>query len=179
MRGMKRSSRRAAVALSVVAVLALAAPASAVDVSPSGPPGQSKPRPAKGPEVAVTVTGTVASATDAKGRPEYSVTASGTTWTLSAGPKWFWGANNPLADFVGDSVTIAGTHREGDNDLDVETVDGKAVREAGRPAWAGGPSWVGQKHPGWKAWKGGDKPGNGLGREGAPGQNKASAAPAD
>ena len=179
MRRMKRSSRRAALGLAVLAVLVVAVPAFAVDVSPEpGPPGQSKPRPAKGPEVPVTVTGTVATSTDAKGRPEYTVTASGTTWTLSAGPKWFWGTNSPLGDFVGDSVRIVGTHREGDNDLEVETVDGQAVREAGRPAWAGGPSWAGQKHPGWKPWKG-DKPGKGLGREGAPGQNKASDAPGD
>lgn len=177
---MKGSSRRLALTVAMAAAALTAVPALAADASPEpGPPGHSKVKPAKGPEVAATVTGTVTSSTDAKGRPEYTVTVSGTTWTLSAGPKWFWGTNSPLAEFVDDSVTITGTHRQGSNDLDVDTVDGTAVREPGRPAWAGGPSWVGQKHPGWKAWKGGDRPGRGLGREGAPGQNKASAAPSN
>lgn len=150
----------------------LGADASAAPV----PPGQAKEKPKKGPEIAVTVRGTVAASTDDKGRPEYSVTASGTTWSLSAGPKWFWGTTSPLAEYVGDSVTIVGTHREGSADLDVATVDGTAVREAGRPAWAGGPSWAGQRHPGWKPWKA-DKPGRGLGREKAPGQNKETTTP--
>ncbi len=181
-----RPTMRPVLAGLLLAALA-AAPVLAADASaPPAPPGQTKPKPdkpgkpdkaAKGPELAITVTGTVEASTDGKGRPEYTITVSGTTWALSAGPKWFAAAASPLKAAVGDSVTVVGTHREGDTDLDVETIDGKAVREDGRPAWAGGPSWVGQQHPGWKAWKLNGKPGRGLGREGAPGQNKPSAEP--
>jgi hypothetical protein len=75
-----------------------------------------------------------------------------------------------LAKYVGSSVTVKGTHHEGSQDLDVESVDGTALREEGRPPWAGGPRVVGESHPGWKGSS--DKPGNGLGRDGAPGQGK-------
>jgi hypothetical protein len=54
---------------------------------------------------------------------------------------------------VGKTVTIAGTHREGSTDVSVDTVDGTAIRAEGRPPWAGGPKVVGERHPGWKAWK--------------------------
>jgi hypothetical protein len=188
---MNRRPRATTLLLGVMLSLVVAAPVAAADASAKPvPPGQAKEKPnkgPKGPEVSVTVSGTVAATTDGKGRPDYSLTVSGTTWSLSAGPKWFWGTGSPLAEYVGDSVSIVGTHREGSTDLDVGTVDGTAIRDPGRPAWAGGPSWAGQKHPGWKAWKG-IKPGRGLGREGAPGQNKdknapgqnkASAAPGD
>ncbi len=169
---MKPSRRSAAVLLGLAAVLAFAVPVIAADASPEpGPPGREN-KPPKGPEVAVTVRGEVTASTDEKGRPAYTLTASGTTWELSAGPKWFWGTSSPLAAHAGTSVTVVGTHREGSTDLDVDTIDGAAIREAGRPAWAGGPSWVGQKHPGWKAWKLDGKPGRGLGLDKAPGQSK-------
>ena len=121
-----------------------------------------------------TVAGIVEQTADEKGRPTFSISVDGTTWELSAGPKWFWGDGNPLAAFVGSSVEITGTHREGDPELDVETVDGQALRAEGKPPWAGGPKVVGESHPGWKAWKDGtaEKPGNGHGRENAPGQLK-------
>ena len=77
------------VGVALVATLAVAIPVMGADPSPSaGPPGQSKPdkspkpdkpdkaaKAAKGPEVAVTVQGTVTKGTDDKGRPTYSVTA--------------------------------------------------------------------------------------------------------
>jgi hypothetical protein len=70
-------------------------------------------------------------------------------------------------------VTVHGWQREGTTDVSVDTVDGVALRAAGRPPWAGGPKAVGERHPGWKAWKlNGEKPGRGLGRERAPGQLK-------
>jgi hypothetical protein len=50
----------------------------------------------------------------------------------------------------------------------VETVNGKALRAAGKPPWAGGPKVVGKIHPGWKE----GKAGRGHGRDGAPGQHK-------
>jgi hypothetical protein len=56
--------------------------------------------------------------------------------------------------------------------LSVDTVDGKAIRAAGKPPWAGGPWVVGSSHPGWKDWMADGKRGKGLGRENAPGQNK-------
>ena len=65
---------------------------------------------------------------------------------------------------------MAGTTHEGTTELDVETVDGATLRAAGKPPWAGGPWVVGSTHPGWKPWMADGKPGKGLGREGAPGQ---------
>lgn len=127
------------------------------------------------PEIALTLTGTVVKTTDGKGRPTFTLTVGGVTWELSAGPKWYWGDKNPLAAFVGTSVKVTGTHHEGETQLDVETVDGKALRVAGKPPWAGGPKVQGERHPGWKAWKADkvkNKPGKGHGRDGASGQLK-------
>ena len=181
----------------LIATFAIAIPVMGADPSPSaGPPGQSKPdkspnpnkpdkaakpgkaaKAAKGPEVAVTVQGTVTKATDEKGRPTYSVTAGGKTWELSAGPSWYWGDKNPLNAYVGKSVSIAGSTHEGEAELDVETVDGTALRAPGKPPWAGGPWVVGETHPGWKPWMADGKPGKGLGRENAPGQLKDKTSP--
>jgi hypothetical protein len=122
----------------------------------------------KTPELARTLSGTVASSEDAKGRATVTMTVGGVTWELSAGPKWFWGANNPLAAYVGQSAEVAGTYHQGETELDVDTVNGKALRAPGRPVWAGGPKVVGKSHPGWKD----GKPGKGLGRQNAPGQLK-------
>jgi hypothetical protein len=181
--------------IGAVLVLAVAIPVMGADPSPpAAPPGQTNadkpdksPKPenpgqakkadkaakaAKAPEIAVTVTGTVAQTTDAKGRPTFTLTAGGTTWELSAGPKWYWGDKNPLAAYVGKSVTVVGSHHEGETDLSVDTVDGTAIRAAGKPPWAGGPWVVGSTHPGWKSWMADGKPGKGIGRENAPGQNK-------
>ncbi|MDO8484334.1 MAG: hypothetical protein Q7S35_05255 [Candidatus Limnocylindrales bacterium] len=161
----------------VAALVLLAIPVLGADPSPSaGAPGQSRPdkgaKADKGPETALTLTGTVNRTTDEKGRPTYTMTVGGTTWELSAGPKWYWRDNNPLAAFVGKSVEVAGTHREGETELDVDTIDGKALRLAGKPPWAGGPRVVGKIHPGWKDWKADGKPGKGHGRDDAPGQTK-------
>ena len=146
----------------LAAILLIAAPVFGANPSP-------KPAKAdKAPEIAKTLTGTVAASVDEKGRATYSMVVGGVTWELSAGPKWFWGANNPLAAFVGKSVEVTGTYHAGENDLDVATVDGKALRAAGKPPWAGGPKVVGSSHPGWKD----GKAGKGHGRENAPGQKK-------
>jgi len=173
--------RRATLLFAGAAALAIAVPVLAAAPSES-PPGQVKQaKPEKGPEVATTVTGTVEQGTDEKGRPTFTMTVDGKVWELSAGPKWFWGDNNPLAAFAGASVEIAGTYREGGTDLDVETVNGQRLRAEGRPEWAGGPWEVGESHPGWKDWMSEGKPGHG--RDNAPGQNKAhgenKAAPSD
>lgn len=125
-------------------------------------------QPAKTPEIATSLIGAVASSEDAKGRATFTMTVGGVIWELSAGPKWFWGANNPLAAFVGKTVEVTGTYHAGETELDVDTIDGKALRAPGKPPWAGGPKVVGKTHPGWKD----GKPGKGHGREHAPGQNK-------
>ena len=165
----------------------IAVPVLGASPSPSGAPAAS-PKPskepkgqsdkAKGPEVAATVTGTVTQGTDADGHPTFTITTGGKTWTLEAGPSWYWGDKNPLAASVGKSVTVVGSHHADSLELDVETVDGKAIRAPGKPPWAGGPWVVGPTHPGWKEWMADGKPGNGHGRANAPGQSKKeSAAP--
>jgi hypothetical protein len=170
-----RISRRALVIVAgLAAALAIAIPVIGAD--PSGapaPPGQAKPD--KGPELERTIRGTVESAADADGRPSYTITAGDETWTLSAGPTWYWGDENPLRVWVGKTVEVAGTYHEGETELDVETVDGERLREPGKPPWAGGPWVQGEKHPGWKPWMADGKPGNGHGRDNAPGQQKKDA----
>jgi hypothetical protein len=107
----------------------------------------------KTPGVAITLSGTVATATDAKGRPTFSLSSGGKTYELDAGPPWFWGTNNPLAKFAGKSVTITGETHVGSTEVDVQTVDGTAIRAPGKPPWAGGWKVVGEKHPGWSQAK--------------------------
>jgi hypothetical protein len=165
-------SRRVLLPLAgLAAILLIAAPV--LGANPSPKPAKAD----KGPELAKTMTGSVATSLDEKGRATYTMVVDGVTWELSAGPKWFWGASNPLAAYVGKSVQVTGTYHAGKNELDVVTVDGKALRAEGRPPWAGGPKAVGSSHPGWKD----GKPGKGHGRENAPGQkkdkSKASSAP--
>ena len=188
---MHRPDRRSVLMVGgLAALLAVAVPALAADPLPGAnppgqengqggnPPGQEKREAAgkpakadKGPKIAVTLSGTLEQGTDEKGRPTVTMTVDGTTWKLSAGPKWYWGDQNPLAAFAGATVEVTGTHGEGETELDVETVDGQPLRAEGKPPWAGGPKVVGEAHPGWKAWKASGE-GNGLGREGAPGQQK-------
>ena len=165
----------AVLAISIPVVLA-ASPAPSSSPSASVHPGKS-PKPDKGPETPVMLKGTVQKGTDADGHPSYTVTVSGKTWSLSAGPPWFWGDKNPLNAYVGKSVTIAGSTESGSAEVDVETVDGKVIRAPGKPPWAGGPWVVGPTHPGWKPWMADGKPGNGHGRENAPGQQKDKEAP--
>jgi hypothetical protein len=187
---MKSPNRRVGVALIAgLAVVAISIPVLAASPSPAASPlaaatpsPAAKPdksaKPDKGPETAVTLKGTIQKATDGQGRPAFTMTVDGKTWTISAGPPWFWGDKNPLAAFVGKSVTVAGTTRAGEAEVDVETVNGTALRQPGKPPWAGGPWVVGKTHPGWKDWMADGKPGNGHGPENAPGQvKKASPAP--
>jgi hypothetical protein len=109
-------------------------------------PGQQKDRKATTP---VTITGTVEKTAGADGDATYTLTDGGTTYTLEAGPKWFFGDDYPLEAFVGKSVTIDGEVAEGSTEVDVQAVDGTAIREPGKPAWAGGWRIVGKVHPGW------------------------------
>jgi hypothetical protein len=133
----------------LVAVPALAGQPSAAP-GKSSAPGQQKTKVAKAP---ITISGTVESATDADGNALYTLTDDGTTYTLEAGPRWFFGADYPLKPYVGKSVTIVGEKAEGSNEVDVISVDGKALREPGKPPWAGGWKRVGSSHPGWSQEK--------------------------
>jgi len=81
------------------------------------------------------------------------MSSGGKTYELEAGPPWFWGANNPLAKFVGKTVTITGEAEAGGTEVDVEAVDGTAIRAPGKPPWAGGWKVVGERHPGWSQAK--------------------------
>jgi len=133
----------------LVAVPALAGQPSAAPGKGSAP-GQHKTKVAK---VAITIAGTVEASTDADGNAAYTLTDGGTTYTLEAGPRWFFGDDYPLKPFVGKSVTIVGEKADGSNDISVVSIDGKALREPGKPPWAGGWKVVGERHPGWSQEK--------------------------
>ena len=125
----------------------------AVPVLAGGPnanaPGQQKE---KTPSTPITVSGTVQKGTDAEGETAYTLTDGGTTYTLEAGPKWFF-ETYPLEQYVGDDVTIDGEIKEGSNVIEVLSVNGTALRAPGKPPWAGGWKRVGEKHPGWSQEK--------------------------
>jgi hypothetical protein len=154
-------------ALGLLAVfIAISVPAIAASPSASAPPSgatatekpEKSPRPAKAekahePEVKITLSGTVSTSTDAKGRSTYTLRSGSTTYTLEAGPAWFYGDKHPLKPFVGKSVTIVGEQETGSAEVDVLSVNGTAIREPGRPPWAGGWKRVGEKHPGWSQEK--------------------------
>lgn len=144
---MRRASLvRAAVIVGLALVVAVP-----VLAAPGGGQGRG-PKADKAPGIEVTVSGTVEASTDADGKRVYTLDAGATTWTLKAGPRWFF-QTYPLETYVGDSVTIVGKHREGSTDLDVVSVNGTALREPGKPPWAGGWKRVGDRHPGWSAEK--------------------------
>jgi len=174
--------RYGALLVGAIVVIALAIPVFAADPSPSSsatPPKAAASEPAepdespgddagkpdnankankgnKGtetPEVAITLHGTITMTKDADGFPSFTIASGSKTYSLEAGPPWFWGANNPLAKFAGKSVTITGETSAGSTDVDVQTVDGTAIRAPGRPPWAGGWKAVGSKHPGWSQAK--------------------------
>jgi hypothetical protein len=149
----------AALAILVALPVMAASPAPSAGPSASHGPG----RPDKGPkanagsedadEAPVTLSGTIATITDADGGAAYTLASGGKTYTLEAGPPWFWGDKHPLKAYVGKTVTITGEQATGSSDVDVLTVDGKAIREPGRPPWAGGWKRVGERHPGWSQEK--------------------------
>ena len=116
------------------------------------PPGQAN-KPEKVAKTPITVSGTVEEATDADGRPSFTLRSGGTTYTLDGGPAWFYGNDHPMKGYVGQSVTIVGEVAEGSTEIDVETVNGNALREPGKPPWAGGWKLVGERHPGWSQAK--------------------------
>jgi hypothetical protein len=135
--------------LGIIALLvAVAIPALAAGPTAS-PPNKGD----KTPKTEITLKGTIQSATDADGKAAYTIADGGKTYTLEAGPPWFWGDNHPLKPYVGKSVTVVGEVAEGSTDVDVVSVDGKALRAPGKPPWAGGWKVVGERHPGWSQEK--------------------------
>jgi hypothetical protein len=150
-------------ALAILVALPVMAASPAPSAGPAASHAQGKPENAGKPdkagkpeheaEVPVTVTGTVEATTDADGEIGYTLTSGGTTYALGAGPSWFWGDKHPLKAYVGKTVTITGEQAAGSAEVDVLTVDGKALREAGKPPWAGGWKVVGKAHPGWSQEK--------------------------
>jgi hypothetical protein len=114
-------------------------------------PGQQKE---KTPKTPITLNGTIEAAAGENGKTEYTLTDGGKTYTLSAGPKWFFDEGKyPLDEFVGKSVKVDGEVAEGSTDVEVISVNGTPLRAAGKPPWAGGWKVVGEKHPGWSQAK--------------------------
>ena len=137
--------------LVIVALLGLlAVPVLAGGQGKGNAPGQAKDKVEKAP---ITISGTIEVATDENGNDTYTLTDGGTTYTLEAGPPWFFGKNHPLKPFVGQSVTVDGEVAEGGTEVEVLAVNGQAIREPGKPPWAGGWKVVGERHPGWSQEK--------------------------
>ena len=119
-------------------------------------PGQDKD---KTPKVAITLNGMIEVAAgdageDGKSETRYTLTDGGTTYTLEAGPKWFFDKGAyPLDKYVGKSVEVEGEVAENSTDVEVISIDGSALRAPGKPPWAGGWKVVGEKHPGWSQEK--------------------------
>jgi hypothetical protein len=114
-------------------------------------PGQQKEKTPKAP---ITLNGTIESAAGENGKTEYTLTDGGKTYTLSAGPKWFFADGQyPLDKYVGKSVKVEGEVAQGSTDVKVISIDGTALREGGKPPWAGGWKVVGERHPGWSQEK--------------------------
>lgn len=151
--------------IALLAALAIPTLAASPTPAPSGSAASARPdateKPGKGPKagkektpsVEVTLSGTVAARADADGNPGYTLTVGPTTYTIGAGPSWYWKDKNPLQAYVGKRVTVVGEGRQGSNEVDVKTVDGTAIREPGKPPWAGGWKAVGKDHPGWSQEK--------------------------
>ena len=132
-----------------VALMIVAAGPVLAGVGNPNAPGQQKE---KKPTAPITISGTVESSTDAEGDKVYTLTDGGKTYKLGAGPKWFF-ETYPLEQYVGKSVTIEGEIAEGSDEVDVLSVNGTALRAAGKPPWAGGWKAVGERHPGWSQAK--------------------------
>ncbi len=144
-------AHRPVLVLAAIAILAILVAVPVLAAKPSSPPGQAKD---KVPTAPITLNGTVDTSTDADGETIYTLADGGTTYTLEAGPKWFFAEGEyPLAQYVGEDVTIEGEVAEGSTEVDVISINGTALRAEGKPPWAGGWKAVGEKHPGWSQEK--------------------------
>jgi hypothetical protein len=146
------SPRIARALLVVLAVSAMvAAPVLAAGGGKDKAPGQNKDKVEKTP---ITLQGTIETATNGEGKKDYTLTDGGKTYRLEAGPRWFFDEGAyPLDKYVGQSVTIEGEIAAGSDEVEVISIDGTALREPGRPPWAGGWKAVGERHPGWSQEK--------------------------
>jgi hypothetical protein len=141
--------RKPILGVAVVLALIVAVPVLAGGPGASNAPGKSKDK-AKSPETAITLHGTIESSSGTDGETTYTLQDNGTTYTLEAGPRWFFDKGAyPLDPYVGKSVTVDGEVDAGGREVDVISIDGTALREPGKPPWAGGWKAVGEKHPGW------------------------------
>ena len=147
------SRRTTVLAVATILLLAIAVPVLAAGPGASSAPGQGKDK-TKSPETPITLNGTIESSPDANGESQYTLTDGAKTYTLEAGPKWFFDKGSyPLDAFVGKNVRVEGELAEGSTDVDVISIDGTALREPGKPPWAGGWKVVGERHPGWSREK--------------------------
>ena len=136
-------------ALAIAALLAaMAIPVTATDPGSDAPLGVTEDR-AERDEQPLTVAGTIATSIHAEGSRIYTLHGGTQTYILEAGPSWYWGDDHPLGAYVGMDVTISGERPGGSSEVDVLSIDGTALREAGKPPWAGGWKRVGELHPGW------------------------------
>lgn len=146
----------------------------------------------KAPETVITATGKLV-ITTIDDEKEYTLqdSAGKKLYYLEAGPKWFYTSTAyPLDKYANQNVTVVGVvegpkpaktpnpnanpnaTKEKDDaakrtdapTLDVRSVNGVAIRAAGKPPWAGGPKNV-PNHPGSKG-KGHDKSNNGKSENG-------------
>lgn len=139
------------VGLAVVAFL-VALPVVAAEPSPGD--GRSHERTKEKADTStITLSGTVTAVAGAEGRTIYTLRSGGTTYTLDAGPSWFFGSRHPLEPFVGKTVRIVGEKAAYSIEVEVITVNGTTLRSTGRPSWAGGWKRVGERHPGWSEQK--------------------------
>src|SRR5688500_16269436 len=115
-----RMTRRPTILLPLIAILVVAVAVPVLAAKPSSPPGQAKE---KVPSAPIFLSGTIQLGTNADGEASYTLRDGGTTYTLEAGPKWFFEAN-PLDPYVGEDVTIEGEIAEGTTEVDVISVNG-------------------------------------------------------
>ena len=160
-----------------------AAPTTSPSLAPTAAPSEAPkpaatPKPAKAAatpeadEVITTLKGVLSAKADADGDVHYYIGDV----RLSVGPPWFWGTKHPLKALVGQTITVTG-HMESGNpakakangkakdsgpEFEVLTVNGKTIREPGKPPWAGGPKVVGPSHPGYAGWSKNHGDGNGA-----------------
>jgi hypothetical protein len=146
------SRRTTTLLIGLALLLLVAVPVLAAE--PSTAPGRDKDKD-KTPKAPITLNGTIErSAADASGKSDYTISDGGKTYTLEAGPKWFFekGAY-PLDPYVGRNVKVEGEIADGSTDVEVTAIDDTALRDPGKPPWAGGWKVVGEKHPGWSQEK--------------------------
>ena len=145
------SRRSMTLLLGIALLLLIGVPVLAAQ--PSGAPGQNKDKD-KTPKTPITLNGTIEKAAGEDGKSDYTITAGGKTYSLEAGPKWFFDEGAyPLDKYVGKNVKVDGEIAEGSTEVEVDSIDGTALRGPGKPPWAGGWKVVGEKHPGWSQEK--------------------------